>query len=93
MARRPRNPDEPREMGAEDFARGVRIPNGPAALTTFLREDARKRRGPQKAATKLVVTIRLDREIVDAYRHTGRGWQSRMNDDLAKSAKRIRVVR
>jgi len=37
---------------------------------------------------KTVVTIRLDADVVSIYRATGAGWQSRMNADLAKSAKR-----
>jgi uncharacterized protein (DUF4415 family) len=32
------------------------------------------------------VTIRLDQEVVNFYKSTGKGWQSRMNDDLRKAA-------
>ena len=39
-------------------------------------------RGPQKAPTKVQISIRLDRDIVETLRATGRGWQSRINDWL-----------
>lgn len=41
-------------------------------------------------AAKVPVMIRLDREIVEAYRGTGSGWQSRINADLKRSAGRLR---
>ncbi|MGC6484953.1 MAG: BrnA antitoxin family protein [Candidatus Puniceispirillales bacterium] len=30
------------------------------------------------------ITIRLDKDIVEDYRATGKGWQSRLNADLRK---------
>lgn len=39
-------------------------------------------RGKQKAPTKQSVTIRLSREVVDAFKATGKGWQSRINEAL-----------
>jgi uncharacterized protein (DUF4415 family) len=41
---------------------------------------------PKAEQTKTPVTIRLDPDIVDHYKATGKGWQSRMNDDLRKVA-------
>ena len=43
---------------------------------------ARGQRGPQKAATKERVTIRLDLDVLELYREGGAGWQTRLNDDL-----------
>jgi uncharacterized protein (DUF4415 family) len=45
----------------------------------------RGERGPQKAPTKQQVTLRLDRDILDRFRATGEGWQSRINDALRKA--------
>lgn len=49
-------------------------------------------RGPQKAPTKELISLRVDRDVVEAYRATGRGWQSRANEALrayiARSPKR-----
>jgi uncharacterized protein (DUF4415 family) len=39
-------------------------------------------RGPQKAPTKQLVSLRLDPDIVQRFRATGPGWQSRINDTL-----------
>ncbi len=45
------------------------------------------RRGKQKAPTKQAVSIRLDADVLKAYRATGAGWQSRINDDLRRMKK------
>lgn len=42
----------------------------------------RRTRGPNKAPTKEQVAIRLDREVVGAFRAGGPGWQTRMNAAL-----------
>jgi uncharacterized protein (DUF4415 family) len=50
----------------------------------------RGERGPQKAATKQQITLRLSRHVVTAYRETGRGWQARMDADLERAARRLK---
>jgi len=47
----------------------------------------RGQRGPQKAATKRKVSLRMDPDVLDHYRATGDGWQSRINDTLRRTAK------
>jgi uncharacterized protein (DUF4415 family) len=43
------------------------------------------RRGrPRSDATQISTTIRLDREVVDHFRASGPGWQSRINEALRK---------
>lgn len=44
-----------------------------------------RRRGPQKAPTKLAISIRLDRDIVERFRAQGRGWQTRLNAFLREA--------
>ena len=39
-------------------------------------------RGPQKAPTKQLVSLRLDREIIEHFKAQGTGWQTRLNDVL-----------
>lgn len=58
----------------------------------FLKAAAaeRRRRGKQKAPTKQMIALRLDRDVLDAYRSTGRGWQGRMRQTLATHAPRHR---
>ena len=42
----------------------------------------RRTRGPNKNPTKEQVAIRLDREVVGAFRADGPGWQTRVNSAL-----------
>lgn len=39
-------------------------------------------RGPQKAPTKVSTTIRLSSDVVQAFRATGDGWQTRVDAAL-----------
>jgi uncharacterized protein (DUF4415 family) len=68
-----------------DFARAHPVREVvPAGLATMLPKRRPGERGSQKAATKVAVSIRLDREIVAYYRATGAGWQTRINEELAR---------
>ena len=41
------------------------------------------RRGrPVGSGEKISTTIRFDSDVIDAFRSTGKGWQTRMNDAL-----------
>jgi uncharacterized protein (DUF4415 family) len=44
-------------------------------------------RGKQKTPTKEMITLRVDHDVVAAYRDTGPGWQRRMNDALRSGVK------
>lgn len=75
------------EWTSEDFKRARPMREMfPDIVDTF--ERARGQRGPQKAPTKERVTLRLNREVVESYRASGPGWQTRLNDDLVKLNKR-----
>ncbi|QIX99160.1 BrnA antitoxin family protein [Bordetella bronchiseptica] len=41
-----------------------------------------RRRGPQKTPTKQVVTIRLSPDVVEAFKASGTGWQTRVDAAL-----------
>lgn len=47
----------------------------------------RRGRPPLGHAAKKSVTLRLDDDVLKAYRETGEGWQSRINTDLRKARK------
>ncbi|MDO9371291.1 MAG: BrnA antitoxin family protein [Gammaproteobacteria bacterium] len=49
---------------------------GPPVLT--------RGRGPQKAPTKVLTTVRLDADVVAFFKAQGRGYQTRINDELRK---------
>ena len=42
-------------------------------------------RGKQKRPTKVLVSLRLERDVVERLRASGPGWQSRVNDMLRKA--------
>jgi uncharacterized protein (DUF4415 family) len=84
----PENPEWTPEMVA-------RAQRGIAHLPTPVRgaiENTRRGRGPQRAPKKIMVTLRLEPTTVAAYKSTGRGWQTRIDHDLAKTAPRVRMV-
>lgn len=54
---------------------------------------ARGQRGPQKAPTKRLVSLRLDPDVLEHFRGTGPGWQGRINEALRKAAKLGKRVR
>jgi len=43
---------------------------------------------PPKSDRKVSVTLRLDRDIVERFKATGAGWQTRINSALKKSSDR-----
>jgi len=45
-------------------------------------------RGPQKAPTKQLVSLRLSRDVLTHYQSTGPGWQARIDQALRESVKR-----
>ena len=71
------DPDAP-EWTDEDWARAR-----PAVeAVPHIVERHRRTRGQQRAPKKEKITLRLDAGIVDHFRATGRGWQTRLNDAL-----------
>ena len=55
--------------------------------------DRLVRRGRPKAeTTKQSLTVRYDRDIIQAFKATGKGWQSRMNDALRDWLKIHRMI-
>ncbi|OOH90884.1 toxin-antitoxin system, antitoxin component [Pasteurellaceae bacterium 15-036681] len=82
---------EVRELTDEDFARArplaeVMPPEFVQMVIAHQREMERlgkiKVRGKQKSPTKESVTLRLSPEVVKAFRATGKGWQTRINEVL-----------
>lgn len=52
-----------------------------------------KGRGPQKAPTKERITIRLSPEVVQRFRATGDGWQTRVDSALKDWLKSHRLAK
>lgn len=54
----------------------------PAALVKILPKRAVGQRGLQKKPTKISVTVRYSRDVIDYFKSTGDGWQLRMDNAL-----------
>jgi|ERR1035438_606935 uncharacterized protein (DUF4415 family) len=46
------------------------------------------KRGPQKTPTKKLVSLRLSPEVIDHFKATGPGWQTRIDTTLLRAIKR-----
>ena len=68
---------EVRELKMEDLKRFRSASSLPRSLQQKIGV-----RGPQKTPTKERVTIRLSRSVVDTFRSTGEGWQTRVDAAL-----------
>ena len=71
---RTRRPNDPRLAAERAFKAATTPPAEPL---------------PQKPAlpnAKEQVTLRLDRDVLDHFQHSGAGWQDRINDALRKAA-------
>lgn len=77
--------DDNPEWTAEDFkrARPAHEVLPPEVLKAFP-----KLRGPQKAPTKVPVSLRLSREVVEHFKATGSGWQTRIDEALKAAIKK-----
>ncbi|WP_019905631.1 BrnA antitoxin family protein [Methylobacterium sp. 77] len=79
------DPDNP-EITPSEFARMRPMADAmPPALYEALTKAGRGR--PKSGGAKVLLTLRIDPHVVDAYKATGTGWQTRMNDALARSVK------
>jgi uncharacterized protein (DUF4415 family) len=44
---------------------------------------------PLGSGSRELISLRLDKDVLAVFRATGPGWQSRINDTLKRSAKRL----
>lgn len=77
---------EVRELKTEDLEGFRRASSLPQSLQQKLGV-----RGPQKTPTKERVTIRLSRSVVDTFRSSGEGWQTRVDAALQDWLKKHKV--
>jgi uncharacterized protein (DUF4415 family) len=82
MKRKP-SPELPDADNPEWTAAEARKAKSFSALPKTLQTKlARRARGAQRAPTKERITIRLSPEVVETFRATGTGWQTRMDAAL-----------
>lgn len=93
MSRKPRNvpidADNP-EWSEADVARAKTFDQLSASLQATL---STRRRGPQKAPTKVRTALRLSPEVVEHFKGTGPGWQTRIDATLRELIARPAVDR
>ena len=72
----------------------VKDPDNPAWTEDMLGAPVLKRgRGPQAAPTKVLTSVRLDADILEFFKSTGAGYQSRINAALRLEVERNLAVR
>src|SRR4051794_23902514 len=69
--------DAPELLG--DFFRHAELRRGDKVI--------RRGRPPLTGKSKTAITLRLDEDVVESYRDTGEGWQTRINADLRRARK------
>jgi uncharacterized protein (DUF4415 family) len=69
---------EVRELTDADLKHFKRFHELPGGMQAKLR----KGRGPQKAPTKELISLRVSRDVLSRFRETGVGWQARMDEAL-----------
>jgi uncharacterized protein (DUF4415 family) len=78
-----------RELTKKDI-RGMRSASEvlPAHLFTLLPKRKVGQRGQQKSPVKVSITLRYSPEVINYFKETGHGWQSRMNAALKEWIKK-----
>ncbi len=77
------DPDDAPELTDEFFDKGTWRIGDKIVSPDDARAEVGKRRGrPAGSGTKVSTTIRFDAEVLAAFKATGDGWQTRMNDVL-----------
>jgi uncharacterized protein (DUF4415 family) len=73
------------EWTAEDFARAKPLSEMISPELFEKLKRLRGQRGPQKQPTKQLISLRIDRDIIEKFKSDGPGWQSRLNETLRKA--------
>ena len=82
MSRKPviMDDDNP-EWTAQDFSRAAVGADIPAHILAAFP----KTRGRPAGSNKQLVSLRIDRDVIERFRESGPGWQSRINEALRKA--------
>ncbi len=69
---------EVRELTDKDFKRFKPLTEANPSLLAKIKRGVGER-GPQKAPTKVPISIRVSPEVAEYFRAAGKGWQSRID--------------
>jgi len=80
----PADYDDNPEWTEEDFARARPASEvlPPAVVSALTRKPGRPK--GSLSSTKTQVTLRIDTDVLDSFKATGTGWQSRINEALRR---------
>lgn len=78
------DPENP-EWTKDDFAKAVPFTEAFPAIADTMRKKVGGR--PRSANPKVAVSLRLDQDVVEKFRATGPGWQTRINRILRQAIK------
>lgn len=81
------DPDDARELDDAFFAKATPYVQGKKATPEEFTQALVKRGRPVAEVTKTPVKLRLDPEILQAMRASGRGWQTRVNALLKEAVR------
>ncbi|WP_429930602.1 BrnA antitoxin family protein [Agrobacterium vitis] len=79
------DPDNP-ELSEAQRSNGRPFRAAFPELAASIDREKAKRGRPTVDNPRQQISVRLDPEIIQHYKSTGKGWQSRMNEDLRKAA-------
>jgi uncharacterized protein (DUF4415 family) len=89
MRKNASRPDEENpEWTAEEIRRARPLMEALPKATAEAVRRYRGQRGPQKSPTKEPISLRVDRDVVAAFRATGAGWQQRASEALRQYARK-----
>jgi uncharacterized protein (DUF4415 family) len=71
-----------------DAASDLYDPNDPAAVNAFWQTAIIKRGRPAAAVKRPTLNMRVDADVLEAFKATGPGWQTRINAVLVKAVRK-----
>lgn len=77
---------DPHEPTDEEWVQAKPFAEVFPEMAAKIDEMMKRTRGKQKAPTKEMISLRVDRDVLAAFRATGAGWQARMNAALRAAA-------
>ena len=77
------------EWTREDFRRAKRVVD---VFPDIIAAAKRARGRPKLERPKQMVTLRIDARALDAFKATGAGWQTRINEAIVKAARRTKAT-
>lgn len=83
-------PEEDAAITAAALGDPDALPLNDEQLAQF--KPMRQRGRPAGSGTKIATSIRFDSDLLDAFKETGDGWQTRVNDALRDWAKEHRML-